>query len=336
MGHRRHGPLFSTERAYESDGHIRVDFGPDGPFLEEGVELDSIAARHVEENVRQLIELTAAIEKASGATARLLWSELGESPRKRLQRQWPGVANSSKRFTIERLRTLVLVAGVVLVVALGLFLARGRIRNPLSRLDLPGRLARDITADASGFTLDHAFGGHSRYRIHASKASRYTDNHAILRDVQIELFGEDGSRVDRIVGAEFDYDQKNGTAKASGPVEITLMRSGVAPAIASRKNPNAASAPAGKSKATSIASAAATAERGQIHVKTSGLNFDTKSGVATTNEHVDFSMVQGSGSSMGATHDSKQGYLVLDKLAGRAEHHARRRYGSDPRAACGV
>ena len=78
-----YGPLFD-EGAYEQDGHIRVDFGSDAPFLEEAVELDQVAARHVEENVRQLVELTAAVEKASGATARLLWSELGESLAQRL------------------------------------------------------------------------------------------------------------------------------------------------------------------------------------------------------------------------------------------------------------
>ena len=77
------GPLFD-EATYEADGHIRIDFGSDAPFLEEDLELDSVAARHVEENVRQLVELTAAVEKASGATARLLWSELGESLAQRL------------------------------------------------------------------------------------------------------------------------------------------------------------------------------------------------------------------------------------------------------------
>jgi hypothetical protein len=78
-----YGPLFD-DGAYEADGHIRIDFGSDTPFLEEGIELDSVASRHVEENVRQLVELTAAVEKASGATARLLWSELGESLAQRL------------------------------------------------------------------------------------------------------------------------------------------------------------------------------------------------------------------------------------------------------------
>jgi hypothetical protein len=78
-----YGPLFD-EGAYEQDGHIRIDFGSDAPFLEEDVDLSEVGARHIAENVRQLVELTAGVEKASGATARLLWSELGESLAKRL------------------------------------------------------------------------------------------------------------------------------------------------------------------------------------------------------------------------------------------------------------
>ena len=77
------GPLFD-EGVYEQEGHIRVDFGADAPFLEEGAELDLAGARHIEENVRQLVELAQAAEKDSGATARLLWSELGESLAQRL------------------------------------------------------------------------------------------------------------------------------------------------------------------------------------------------------------------------------------------------------------
>jgi hypothetical protein len=86
-----YGPLFD-EGAYEQDGHIRLDLGPDGPFLEEDVPLDEVGARHVEENVRQLVGLAGAVEKASGATARLLWSELGESLAQRLAARL-GVAN---------------------------------------------------------------------------------------------------------------------------------------------------------------------------------------------------------------------------------------------------
>jgi len=85
------GPLFD-EGTYEADGHIRVEFGSDAPFLEEDAELEEVGARHVEENVLQLVQLTKAIEKGSGATARLLWSELGESLAQRLAARL-GVAN---------------------------------------------------------------------------------------------------------------------------------------------------------------------------------------------------------------------------------------------------
>jgi hypothetical protein len=77
------GPLFD-DGSYEQEGHIRIDFGADAAFLEEEAVLNADTARRVEENVRQLVELTSAVEKASGATARLLWSEMGESLAQRL------------------------------------------------------------------------------------------------------------------------------------------------------------------------------------------------------------------------------------------------------------
>ncbi|HXS76778.1 MAG TPA: hypothetical protein VN753_11420 [Terracidiphilus sp.] len=87
-----YGPLFDAG-AYEQDGHIRIDFGGDAPFLDEELELDADTAKRVEENVRQLVELTTAVEKESGATARLLWSELGESLAQRLAARLGMTAN---------------------------------------------------------------------------------------------------------------------------------------------------------------------------------------------------------------------------------------------------
>ena len=78
-----YGPEFDGG-AYEQEGHIRIDFGTDAPFLQEEVVLTPEAIRCIEENVRQLIDLTNAVEKESEATARLLWSELGESLAARL------------------------------------------------------------------------------------------------------------------------------------------------------------------------------------------------------------------------------------------------------------
>jgi lipopolysaccharide export system protein LptA len=51
----------------------------------------------------------------------------------------------------------------------------------------------------------------------------------------------------------------------------------------------------------------------QIHVKTSGVTFDQDTGLVSTMQRVDFSMTQGSGSSMGATYDSQKGDLTLEQ-----------------------
>jgi lipopolysaccharide export system protein LptA len=214
------------------------------------------------------------------------------------------------QLTIERLRTIVLVAGVLLFVALGAFLAVAKFKNPLNLKELPKRLGVDIQQEANGVTYSHAMGAHSQYKIHASKEVQLKGGIVQLHDVKIELYGEDGSRVDRIAGDEFEFDPKSGKTSAAGPVEITLMRPGVAPAIAPNATPE--KVVNGKAIAKPLATAAEQAAAGQVHVKTSGLTFDQKTGVVTTSQHVDFSVMQGSGSSMGASYDSQLGILVLD------------------------
>ncbi len=205
------------------------------------------------------------------------------------------------RFTIERLRTIVLVAGVLLVAALGVFLALGKWRNALFRSrDIPGRLGIDISQESNGVTYTQSHGGHIEYRIHASKVTQLKNDHALLHDVQIEVYGPDGSRTDRIAGNEFEYDQQAQVAKAAGPVEIVMTRPPPPPAA---KTGQSATQPKGSAEAAPD----------QIHVKTSGLSFDRKTGIATTEQRVDFSLTQGSGNAVGATYDSEQGHLVLDR-----------------------
>ena len=209
---------------------------------------------------------------------------------------------------------MVLVAAVLLVAALVASLAISKFKNPFNRRDLPQRLGLNIQQEANGWTYTHAQSGHTLYKIHASKLVQLTQDkggRVLLHDVKIELYGEDGSRVDRIEGAEFEYDPKGGTAKANGQVEIILMRPGVAPAIAPKATPEKAlgDKPAG----SALTGAAQAAAKSEIHVKTSGLTFDQKSGVAMTPEHVEFTLAQGVGSSMGASYDSQQGLLVLDR-----------------------
>ncbi len=220
---------------------------------------------------------------------------------------------SRVRFTIERLRTLVLAAGILLIAALVVFLAIGKWRNPFNSRDIPKRLGANIQEESNGWTYTHQERGHTLFKIHASKLVQLNvkkGNNVFLHDVRIELYGEDGSRTDSIEGDEFQYDPKSGIAKATGPVAITLMRPATAPAIAPKATP--AEVVSDKQKGGALAAAAQAASLGEIHVKTSGLIFDRNSGEATTAEKVEFDLAQGKGSATGASYDAHQGRLVLN------------------------
>ena len=65
--------------AFEHEGHIQVDFGSDSPFLQDQVALTSAAEAKVRANVQKLVEFTTRVEKSSGTSARLLWSESDEN-----------------------------------------------------------------------------------------------------------------------------------------------------------------------------------------------------------------------------------------------------------------
>jgi lipopolysaccharide export system protein LptA len=198
------------------------------------------------------------------------------------------------RFTIERMRTLVLAAGVLLVVALAAFLTVGKWRQLLTGSELPTKLAKNVVQESKGVTYSEAHGGHMIFRIHAASAEQLKNQHALLHGVKIEFFSKDGRSVDSISGSDFEYDQKLGVGTAQGSVEITLTRPPT-PAADGAKLPEVPAA------------------AGTVNVETSGLSFNQNTGVLTTANKVKFSMAGGNGSAVGATYDSEKGFLVLDR-----------------------
>jgi len=199
---------------------------------------------------------------------------------------------------------MVLVAGGLLVVALGVFLLIGKYKNPFNKHDLPKRLGIDIQQEANGFTHAEFRAGHALFKITASKVQELKDQHFLLHAVKIEMYSPDSKSTDSIEGNDFEYDQKTGIATAAGPVEITISR----PAAVTKPT---SQTPGAKNKNGEMQ--AALPDTSKIHVKTSGLAFDQHSGMATTKQHVDFALSQGSGSATGATYASQQGHLVLDR-----------------------
>ena len=72
-----HGKDF--ERAGAEEGDIEIDFGLDSPFLYEELTLVPDDEARLKENIQKLVQFSAALEKNTGASGRLLWSESEEN-----------------------------------------------------------------------------------------------------------------------------------------------------------------------------------------------------------------------------------------------------------------
>jgi lipopolysaccharide export system protein LptA len=202
------------------------------------------------------------------------------------------------RITIERLRMWIIVAAMVLVVAIVSFFFYARYRIRQVGRDLPAKLGLEIQTSANGFTVSRSHAGHTQFVLHASKEVQYKSGgknggHVILQDVSILLYGKDGSRADQISGSQFDYDQSSGIARADGTVDIEMSAPMRDAAHSTAKTPG--EAPSGS----------------RVHVKTSGLTFNQKTQVVTTEQVLTFENGTSSGSARGATYDGENGTLVL-------------------------
>lgn len=75
------GPQFD-DASFDQNGHIRVDFGLDTPWIMDDTlpddELDETATQGIQQNVEKLLAFTLSVEKNCGISSRLLWTESGE------------------------------------------------------------------------------------------------------------------------------------------------------------------------------------------------------------------------------------------------------------------
>ncbi|HZY64145.1 MAG TPA: hypothetical protein VFE38_16630 [Edaphobacter sp.] len=73
------GPEFD-DAGYEQNGHIRVDFGLDTPWIMDDTaeQLDEETQKYIQQNIEMLLAFTLSVEKHCGISSRLLWTESGE------------------------------------------------------------------------------------------------------------------------------------------------------------------------------------------------------------------------------------------------------------------
>ena len=196
--------------------------------------------------------------------------------------------------TPSTLRTWILVLAGVLVAAITVFFVYGRWQRGRFGHDLPDALGTSIQQSTNGFTYSESRGGHTIYTLHASKAVQYkSGGHAELHDVSITLYGAQGAPANRIYGSNFDWDPVHGIARAMGEVQIDFQGAAT-PASQAGKAP----AEDGESRST-------------VHVKTSGLEFNKQTGLASTTEKIEFRLAEAAGSATGASFDSQTGIMIL-------------------------
>src|SRR5271155_5273126 len=166
------------------------------------------------------------------------------------------------RVTVARLRLGIVALACLLLLVLAAFFGYARYRLHRFAKDLPAKLGIDIQQTANGFTYSQSSKGHTFFTIHASKlVQRKNGGQATLHDVDITLYGPEGSnRADKIYGSDFDYDPQTGIASAKGEVQIDLGGLGAA------QSPQSGAAEDAQRQGNTI------------HVKTSGLTFNSKTG----------------------------------------------------------
>jgi len=153
-------------------------------------------------------------------------------------------------------------------------------------------LGGEVERNTQGFSFSKAQGGHTLYTIRAAKAVEYKEGgRAHLQNVTILIYGKNGDRFDQVSGSDFEYDPQSGEVTATGSVQIELEGNAQGPQRPDQAPPQE--------------------QANLIHIKTDGLSFNQKTGIASTDKPLEFRVPQGQGTSNGAIWDSNSGKLRL-------------------------
>ncbi|HEY5329480.1 MAG TPA: hypothetical protein VIJ79_06330 [Acidobacteriaceae bacterium] len=221
------------------------------------------------------------------------------------------------RLSVERLRWGLLAGALLLIAVLVGVVSYGRYRAVQTWRNLVARSGATITHETNGVTWSQAVKGRTVFTLHAAKAVPQGDGKYSLHDAMLVLYDKTGAAADRIYGAEFEYDQKTGIAKALGEVQMDLhVPEGVSSAGRGNDQTAQENEHADAFKGGVIATPQA------IHVRTSGLVYVRKLGVAATDQEVEIAYQGMHGYAKGAQFDA--GKSVVHLLADvRAEGNFR-------------
>jgi lipopolysaccharide export system protein LptA len=172
------------------------------------------------------------------------------------------------QMSIQRLRWGLIAGALLLVALLTAYIGYGRYRALQTYTRLLKRSGVSITHETDGFTYSQSVQGKTIFTIHAARAVQHGDGQWTLHDVVMTFYGREPGVTDHVQASEVEYDEKQGIARAQGEVHMDLQ----APQALSgtRTEPS-------KQEDAAL-----------IHVRTSGLVYLRKLGVAATDQPVEF------------------------------------------------
>ena len=192
--------------------------------------------------------------------------------------------------SIAQVRKWLAIGGIVLAAGVAVAYWIASYRVPPALHNVPSKLGIDIQQTSEGFSLSKSEGGRTLYTIRASKAVQFkSGGRADLHDVHIVVYGHTHDRYDQIYGNQFTYNPQTGDVNAVGEVHIDLQGNTEGPLKPDQAPPSELKNP--------------------LHLLTHNLTFNQKTGLAHTDEIVEFRSAQASGSAKGAYYDSKQNDL---------------------------
>ena len=147
-----------------------------------------------------------------------------------------------------------------------------------------------VTRQESKLTFSKGLGAQKLFTVEASKATNFKNNAAsLLEDVKITIFGKTGARHDVIHTHSCEYEKDGQSIVCSGEVQLDLESAEDAERV--QKNRGTA------------------AEK--VHVETRGVTFNRETGIAKSDQPVQFVFPNGRGQAIGVEYRSEEGAVRL-------------------------
>ena len=193
------------------------------------------------------------------------------------------------------------MAGALLLVGvLAAFIGYGRYRALKAYRQIIARSGVSLTHDSNGVTYSQSIKGKKVFTLRAKTESSLGDGKYALHDAELLLYNRNGDAADHIYGSEMEYDQNEQVARAKGEVFMDIQ-------------PPQGLANGGRTQTqTKIQTAEPRpASAPVIHVRTSGLVYVRKLGVAATEEQVEFNYGDMTCTALGAEFNTNENTLKL-------------------------